>query len=204
MTDLNRFGGVTEEETDGRRRRSAANRQRIIAAMLALVKEGEREPSADLVAARAGVGRRTVFRLFSDMESIYREMNVEFRNKVERLRTIPIEGDTFIDRLKSFAARRTRVLEEMMPIDEAASLFRHRSPTLAAQYLGAEVEMRALFEAQLPPAVRADPNLVEALDLLLSLPVWRRLRRDRHMSPEAALSLLQQMLETQVPESLRA
>ncbi|MBP6689360.1 MAG: hypothetical protein KA153_05180, partial [Hyphomonadaceae bacterium] len=50
-------------EVDGRRQRSDASRRKIAQAMLELLREGEPDPSADLVAERAGVGRRTVFRL---------------------------------------------------------------------------------------------------------------------------------------------
>src|SRR5262245_10390626 len=63
------------ETLDGRRQRASASRRRIALAMLELVGEGEAMPSADEVAERAGVGRRTVFRLFSDMEGVYREMH---------------------------------------------------------------------------------------------------------------------------------
>ncbi len=62
-------------EVDGRRQRSDASRRKIALAMLDLLREGEADPSADLVAERAGVGRRTVFRLFSDMEGVFREMH---------------------------------------------------------------------------------------------------------------------------------
>jgi len=49
----------TEEAmtADGRRQRSDASRRKIALAMLDLLREGEADPSADLVAERAGVGR---------------------------------------------------------------------------------------------------------------------------------------------------
>ena len=58
------------EERDGRRLRSQDSRARIVAAMLDLIREGEIAPSAELVASRANVGLRTVFRHFKDMDSL--------------------------------------------------------------------------------------------------------------------------------------
>ncbi|MFM8818949.1 MAG: TetR/AcrR family transcriptional regulator, partial [Phenylobacterium sp.] len=58
------------QEPDGRRRRGLDSRDRIIAAMLDLAREGEVAPGAERVAARAEVGLRTVFRHFRDMDSL--------------------------------------------------------------------------------------------------------------------------------------
>ena len=62
------------DEVDGRRRRSLDSRARIVAAMLELVRLGNASPNAVEVAARAGVGLRSVFRHFKDMESLYVEI----------------------------------------------------------------------------------------------------------------------------------
>ena len=59
-----------ENVADGRRLRSERSRQAIIDAMLKLVEEGVLVPTAQQVSERAGVGIRSVFRHFSDMESL--------------------------------------------------------------------------------------------------------------------------------------
>src|SRR5215470_9153290 len=84
---------------DGRRQRTSTSRGRIVAAMLDLAREGELTPSAETVAERAGVGRRTVFRLFSDMESLYREMHAIMMLRIEDIKAIPVKGDTAAERL---------------------------------------------------------------------------------------------------------
>ena len=58
-------------QPDGRRLRSERSRQAIIDAMLELVNEGNLIPTAQQVSDRAEVGIRSVFRHFSDMESLY-------------------------------------------------------------------------------------------------------------------------------------
>src|SRR5262245_66569994 len=61
--------------SDGRVRRGQRSGQAIVEALVGLVGDGILEPTAQQVAARAGVGIRTVFRRFSDMESLFAEMS---------------------------------------------------------------------------------------------------------------------------------
>ena len=58
-----------EAHPDGRRQRSRASRAKIIKAFMELMKSGDPSPSAARVAERAGVGLRSVFRHFDDMDS---------------------------------------------------------------------------------------------------------------------------------------
>jgi len=76
--------GVEPEDDQDGRRRSAASKLKIVEAMPDIVRTGETSPSADQVAERAGVGRRAVFRLFNDMDSIYSQMNATMRQRLER------------------------------------------------------------------------------------------------------------------------
>jgi AcrR family transcriptional regulator len=58
-----------EEEADGRRQRSSRSRERIVLAMIDLIRAGEMSPAAARVAEKANVGLRTVFRHFEEMET---------------------------------------------------------------------------------------------------------------------------------------
>jgi len=69
---------------DGRALRGARNRERIVEALLELVREGELLPTAEQVSQRAGVGTRTVFRHFDDMESLNSEVQAAI--KLESIR----------------------------------------------------------------------------------------------------------------------
>lgn len=66
---------------DGRRKRGDQSRRQIVDAMIELVRSGEMSPSAAQVAERAGVGLRTVFRHFDEMEILYREMAEVIRDR---------------------------------------------------------------------------------------------------------------------------
>jgi AcrR family transcriptional regulator len=184
---------------DGRHRRSADSRRRIVDAMLELVREGDMAPSADIVAARAGVGRRTVFRLFSDMEGIYREMQAVMREKVAPVRAQPLAADTPAGLLHALVERRVRFFEEVLPMTVAASVHRYRSPVLQADHAEIQRELRAILLGVLPPAQAADKGLVEALDAVMSIDLWRRLRLEQKLSIEAATDILRRLVGALVP-----
>ena len=59
-----------EPATDGRVLRGTRNKQLIVNAVYDLVRGGSLEPTAQDVAQRAGVGVRTVFRQFQDMDAL--------------------------------------------------------------------------------------------------------------------------------------
>ena len=77
---------------DGRRLRSETSRLRIVEAIIALVSEGLAMPPAEAVATRAGVGLRTVFRLFEDMDGLYRGMQAVMTERLGGLLENPIEA----------------------------------------------------------------------------------------------------------------
>jgi AcrR family transcriptional regulator len=186
-----------EREPDGRRRRSADSRRRIVEAMLDLVREGHVAPSAELVAARAGVGRRTVFRLFRDMEGIYRGMNAAMRAKVAPLRALPLAGATAADRLQALAERRIRFFEEVMLLTVASAVHRHGSAVLQADHSAMQAELRAILMAVLDEARaeggRPDDETREALDAVLSIDFWRRLRLEQRLERDAATAIVQRL-----------
>ena len=82
--------GSTKEDKavgapDGRRLRSERSRQAIIDAGLALIEEGVLVPTAQLISERAGVGIRSFFRHFSDMENLFATVDAEAREATEAL-----------------------------------------------------------------------------------------------------------------------
>ncbi len=177
-------------ESDGRRRRSAASRQKIVEAMLELVRAGETAPSAEAVAEKAGVGRRTVFRLFNDMDSIYREMHGVMRARLLPILAVPVKGETPKARLSALIDRRVRFFEEILPLAVAAAVHRPRSPFLQADHAAIAAQLRQLLAAHLPPDAVEDPVRFAALDAILSIEMWRRLRVDQKLPAiDAARSL---------------
>ena len=59
-------------DDDGRRQRRERNRDAVVDALLAIVADGDLAPSADAVAARAGLSTRSLFRYFDDVDDLCR------------------------------------------------------------------------------------------------------------------------------------
>lgn len=179
---------------DGRRRRSDASRTRIIAAMLELVQRGVISPSAVQVADQAGIGRRTVFRLFKDMEQLYAEIHAVMIGRLERIMVEPIEGADWRARLDSLVARRVRLFEEILAIKTAADAHRHRSKFLQGTHAELSRMLRELMGFLLPGEIKADRLLVEALDGMLSFDLWRRLRLDQGLGADDAAAVWKRLV----------
>jgi len=177
------------EETDGRRRRGQDSRDRIVAAMLDLMREGEVAPGAERVAARAEVGLRTVFRHFRDMESLYAEMSRAIEGEIAGLISRPHADADEATRLAEIIARRAEVFERIFPFKHASAAHRHRSDFLARGHARMVANLREALERDLPRACSA-PLRRDALDLLLSFEAWARLRREQGLSREAAMAVL--------------
>ena len=179
---------------DGRRERSRSSRARIVAAMLELVARGEVAPGAAQVAEVAGVGLRSVFRHFKDMDALYREMTEAIETEVLPMLLRPPEGATWQQRLFDLAARRARIFETIMPYRVSADLRRFESPYLMEDHRRLLRLEREALEAHLPDAVRADMAGVQALDVILGFGTWRALRQDKGLGPSEAAEVVRRML----------
>ncbi len=183
---------------DGRHQRSVASRERILRAMLDLIREGNPDPRAEDVAARAGVGLRTVFRLFSDMESICAEMLVPQRREfvtcfVSRFSAPP--GPT---RVRELFTRLAASYEQHMPLRRAGAMRRYTSPSLAAAMRELDDAIATFVDLQLGQ-MRADaPFKYAMLNLLMSYETWMRLRDGQGLGYEAALGVLREAIDQQL------
>lgn len=182
-------------QTDGRRRRADVNRQRIVDAMMALVREGEVFPSAEAVASRAGVGLRTVFRLFSDMDGLYREMHAVMVARLSPVFQEPLGEGDWRFRLGALINRRARLFEDMLPVKTAADAQRYTSPYLQDEHAELVRLLRQILIFVLPEAIRVDAVLVDALELALSFESWRRLRNDQNLEPDQAEAVMKRLAD---------
>jgi AcrR family transcriptional regulator len=187
--------GDASREPDGRRARSRSSRARIVSAMLELVGNGDVSPSAARVAEVAGVGLRSVFRHFDDMDALYREMCDAIEAKViPIIMEVPI-GDTWKDRLLHTADKRARVFEAILPYRISANLKRFQSEFLMQDYKRMlRLESESL-DAQLPPSVRDDTLGARAINVILSFQTWRLLRHDQELPVADACAVVRRLLE---------
>jgi len=179
------------ETIDGRIIRRFNNRRRIVAAMLELVRAGAISPGAEEVAARAGLGLRTVFRHFDDMDSLYREMAEAMRHELQPIVAAPFASRDWKGMLAEMVDRRARLFERAMPFKDAADVHRHRSLFLRKDYQRMRRDERAALAAALPAALKRDRKFFEALDLVLSFAAWQHLRSDQKQGAAQARQTLE-------------
>lgn len=170
---------------DGRRRRSQTSRDKIVAAMLALVEEGAVTPSAEQVATRAEVGLRTVFRQFKDMETLYAAMLGGLAKYYEGW-AAPFTAPDWKGRLREAVERRVATYERLLPFKRAGDAHRHMSPAIDAENDRMLALMRARLHSLIPEALSADMVAFETLDLIASFAAWQRLRTEQDLSFEQA------------------
>ena len=179
------------ESVDGRIVRRHNNRRRIVAAMLGLVRAGSISPGAEEVAERAGVGLRTVFRHFDDMDSLYREMAEAMRIELQPIVAVPFASRDWKGKIVEMIERRARLFERAMPFKNAADVHRHRSEFLRKDYESMRAAERTALEMALPASLRNDKRIFEALDHALSFSTWQHLRRDQKLSQAEAAQTVQ-------------
>ncbi len=183
------------EKVDGRRERSRSSRRRIVEAMRQLIEAGDLVPSAARVADLAGVGQRTVFRHFDDMDTLYREISADVEAKVMPIVAAPYSGADWRANVRDMVGRRAQVLEAMLPFRLAADVKRYGSPFLTDQQEQVLAMERALLLRLLPVPVQAERDSVESLCVVLSFQTWRALRRDQQLSAEDAARVVSHMAE---------
>lgn len=179
-----------EPLVDGRRQRSLTSQRRIVEAMLALVGEGHLTPSAELVAERAEVGLRTVFRQFKDMDTLYREMRTSIEAAVGGAIEQPFRVTDWRGQILEMVERRASGFERLAPYLRAGLVQRHRSAVLQAGHDRLVALLRNVLLARLPAPDALDAATLDALDLLLSFEAWSRLREEQGLDVVAAKQVL--------------
>jgi len=180
---------------DGRTIRGQRTQRAVVDAVLALVEEGNVRPTAEQVAARAGVSLRTVYQHFRDRESLFRTATeVQLERMAKFLRVLPDDGP-FAARREAFLDQRVRLFEEMTPLRRAALLLEpffdeaRREITWARDTKRAEaLRIFAIELGQVPGAERADVEA--ALGAATSWATWESLRTHQGLSVERARAAL--------------
>ena len=186
---------VASPRADGRHERSRSSRSKIIAALLELVAGGDYAPSAARVAEVAGVGLRSVFRHFEDMDALFREMNDTIEAQVLPIILQAPQGATWQDKLLDIADRRARIYETIMPFRLSGELKRFQSSYLMEnqrRVLRMESEM---IDAHLPRYVAADTVRCQGLKVILSFQTWRLLRHELQLPVDEARAVVRRMLD---------
>ncbi len=192
--------GLNTKKEDGRRTRSKKSRLAIASAMLELVTEGVPNPTAKIIAERAGVSLRLVFHHFKDMESIFKETD---KLQLERLKPFisqNISGEGPLDtRLEAFIKHRTTLLEFITPTRKSALHFEilhesvHRS--LQAFRKSKRDQVVAVFAQELDIFKgKEKKERTLALQAAVSWTTWQTLREHQQLTKDMARRVMRRMI----------
>jgi AcrR family transcriptional regulator len=180
----------TDLPTDGRIQRSERSRMAIVQAMLELIGEGSLSPTAQQVAERADVGVRTVFRHFSDMETLFATMNDQITAKVNSLFVDEVQTGPYADRVEALIRSRMAIFGTLGPYVRSSTLQRWRSAFLQTEHERTIRVMRRDLRRWLPEIESAPTEVADALEMILSFEAWNRLRVDQRLSQRRASLVL--------------
>jgi AcrR family transcriptional regulator len=188
-----------DDTLDGRRLRGKRSRAQIVEALFDLVRDGELDPSAMSVAARAGVGLRTVFRHFEDMDSLYREISHKLEAEILPMVMTPFESTNWRGKVEELILRRSHIYEYVMPLKIASDLRRFQSEFLMDDHKRFIIMERAGLQGVLPAAIVEDRVLFSALEMLTGFQTWRRLRQDQALGESDATAAIQRSVRALLP-----
>lgn len=185
---------------DGRVRRSQRSGHAIVEALMELVGEGVREPTAQQVAARADVGIRTVFRRFSDMESLFAEMDARLQAEAVPLLLGGRPSGRLAERARALVQQRVAFFERIAPYKRSGNLKRWRSPFLRERHTRLVRTLRSELLRWLPELRHAPAAIIDALDLATSFEAWDRLRSEQSLSGARAQAAVERTVLALVKE----
>ena len=177
--------------SDGRRLRSERSRQAMINAALILIEEGNFAPTAKQISARAGVGIRSFFRQFEDMDQFFAA--VDEHTVGSFWESFLHEGDregALTERLDSIVATYAKAFEEHRSLLLATKSLRWSSRVLKENYERYQQISRANKERWLPEVGQLPSDERELADAYLSFEMWHRLRDIQGLSCSAAQAVI--------------
>ena len=183
------------KETDGRFRRSAATREKILAATIGLIRDGQIVPTSEMIAARAGVSARSVFFRFKDTADLYLavvdRVIAEF---LPNLPAMPTVGPTAL-RLRLFVERRSRSGEEFRHFWRTGLVLFASHPAITARGDMVRAITRTRIATAFAPELAALPqdrreSLIDAIATACDWEVWDMMRRYLGRSVEEAKATL--------------
>ena len=183
---------VQTGRSDGRNRRAAETRRKIIAAAKEMIAETSTAPTVVAVAKRADVSVRSVFQHFGDVESLF----VTVMDSVRSDLGVPPptrSSRPLAVRIASVVENLAQIFDKIVPLRVAAGQFVNH-PALIERGLASKVALRdATFEVFAPEFAplgeQAREQLADAIGAALSLDAWIVLRRRDGLSFERATAV---------------
>ena len=167
---------------DGRRKRSERSRAAIITATLNLIDNGNFAPTARQIAEEAGVGLRSFFRHFDDMEALMDTIDQHMRGYYEPLFVRPFKDGTLEERIEDIVIDRSEAYERLKKIMMTSQAQLWRSEVVQKNYARNQKGLRKHLEKWLPELKSQNPANREAAHAAASFENWHHLRQHQGLN----------------------
>jgi TetR/AcrR family transcriptional regulator, regulator of autoinduction and epiphytic fitness len=181
---------------DGRSLRRERNRQDIVDALLSLIENGETEISAALIASKAGLSERSIFRYFDDVNDLYRSVcDLAFSKEIEYALIDDAGVGSLDTKIENFVNQRVRIYTMNEKIAPAARSFAFKNPIIKNQLVVGRKLLRTQimkhFAEELSVFDKQQQQVAVAIiDSLTTFEYYDMMRSDQKMSVQAIKSVL--------------
>jgi len=181
---------------DGRSLRRERNRQDIVDALLGLIENGETEISAALIASKAGLSERSIFRYFDDVNDLYRSVcDLAFSKEIEYALIDDAGVGSLDTKIENFVNQRVRIYTMNEKIAPAARSFAFKNPIIKNQLVVGRKLLRTQiikhFARELSMFDKQQQQVAVAIiDSLTTFEYYDMMRSDQKMSVQTIKSVL--------------
>jgi AcrR family transcriptional regulator len=187
---------IPASAVDGRSLRRERNRQDIVDALLGLIENGETEISAALIASKAGLSERSIFRYFDDVNDLYRSVcDLAFSKEIEYALIDDAGVGSLDTKIENFVNQRVRIYTMNEKIAPAARSFAFKNPIIKNQLVVGRKLLRTQiikhFAQELSMFDKQQQQVAVAIiDSLTTFEYYDMMRSDQKMSVQAIKSVL--------------
>ena len=187
--------------SDGRRQRSERSQTAIIEAALSLMNEGTLVPTAQQIADRAGVGIRSFFRHFADMDSLFLAADDMLLSSYEALFEVDDRAGSLTERVARAIDLYGNAFEKLRPIILCTQAQLWRSPKLRENYAWHQKRLRKELELWLPEVAELPKDRREAVHAVASFSMWNRLREFQGLSIKTSADIVTSLVNDLIASS---
>lgn len=183
-------------EADGRHALRERNRLAVVDAMLQLYASGNLDPSSDVIAERAGLSPRSLFRYFDDIDDLVRVAVARHHERVVPLAELNTTTTApLAERVERLVTQRLRMWDAIASVGTVARLRAPFQPLIALELTNARgfwrEQVRELFEPELEALGEPTAShIVATIDVLTSFESMQLLRDDQQLSLTAIADTL--------------
>lgn len=186
--------------SDGRRLRSERSRDAILQAAEELMYEGNLIPTAQMIAERAGVGIRSFFRHFADMDTLFAVADERIREEYEALFIGGDRDGSLQERIQHAVERHADGFESVTNLALSTSSQLWRSEVLRKNYARNQRGLRKDLDDWIPELKKLDRADREAIDAMASFEMWHRLRYHQGLSKSTSIEIIVRLLSNLIDD----